>query len=126
MPFSDKEKKNEAQRNRVAQRRLQGVQLLGGECKTCGSKDNLEFDHIDPKTKVSHRIWSWSWDRIEVELAKCQLLCHTCHKDKTKASYEPIKHGTTTMYGKMKCRCDPCKTKWNETKAAYRARGGTR
>lgn len=54
-----------------------------GPCKTCGSADNLELDHIDPKLKVSHAVWSWSQKRRDLELSKCQALCRRCHKLKT-------------------------------------------
>lgn len=54
-----------------------------GPCVKCGSKKELQVDHIDPEDKVTHRVWSWSKARREVELAKCQVLCHECHKKKT-------------------------------------------
>jgi hypothetical protein len=43
----------------------------------------LELDHKDHRQKVSHTIWSWSMERRDAELAKCQVLCHDCHLDKT-------------------------------------------
>lgn len=51
-------------------------------CESCGSLTDLELDHIDPTMKVSHRIWSWSEERRDAEVAKCQVLCHTCHLKK--------------------------------------------
>jgi 5-methylcytosine-specific restriction endonuclease McrA len=54
-----------------------------GPCR-CGSWEQLEVDHIDPAQKVDHRLWSWSKERRDAELAKCQVLCHTCHLDKTR------------------------------------------
>lgn len=54
----------------------------------CGSTENLEFDHIDPKTKsftITSRPTA-SEDKMSKELAKCQLLCHTCHENKTYAN----------------------------------------
>lgn len=41
------------------------------------------MDHIDPKEKVSHRIWSWSWERIAIETAKCVVRCTPCHREKS-------------------------------------------
>lgn len=74
----------------MADRRLRGIALLGGKCCQCGSRENLQVDHIDPDTKSpvlralrTGAFWSWSWDRIEAELAKCQVLCHLCHKAKS-------------------------------------------
>ncbi len=49
-------------------------------CTKCNSKKRLELDHIDPKKKISHNIWSWSEDRRNKELVKCQILCYKCHK----------------------------------------------
>lgn len=63
--------------------------LNGKSCVQCGINDIrvLEFDHIDPKTKafgIARAITStFSWERISVEIAKCQILCANCHKIKT-------------------------------------------
>jgi len=58
-----------------------------GPCAHCGSWENLQADHIDPKTKdpkASKRVpWSWSKARREIELAKCQALCKPCHLKKS-------------------------------------------
>ena len=56
-----------------------------GSCVKCGSSENLEIDHIDPRTK-SRRIqdvWGLSAKNREAELAKCQILCRTCHIKKS-------------------------------------------
>ncbi len=52
-------------------------------CVVCKSIANLELDHIDRSTKVSHCIWSWSQLRRDAELIKCQVLCNRCHLIKT-------------------------------------------
>lgn len=56
-----------------------------GPCVICGSWRKLEVDHIDPSEKVyeSARIWSLSQPKREAELAKCQVLCHRHHAEKT-------------------------------------------
>ena len=86
--------------------------LENGPCVECGSDKNLHLDHIDPSTKVSHKIWSWSESRMLEELAKCQVLCRPCHEEKTaKENSERQggpKHGTAHMYRKFKCRCEKC------------------
>jgi 5-methylcytosine-specific restriction endonuclease McrA len=61
------------------------IALLGGKCRHCGATERLEFDHIDPKTKsfqISDRIAQLSWDKIQAELSKCQILCTVCHSEK--------------------------------------------
>ncbi len=75
-------------RNRTQQRRHQRLWLRRrraewltehGPCRDCGSDKHLEVHHLDPSQKVSHRIWSWSKERREAELAKCIVLCRKCH-----------------------------------------------
>lgn len=70
-------------RERTRKRRAEVTALLGGRCASCGAANDLEVDHIDPATKVSHRFLTWSKDRLAEELAKCQLLCRPCHYKKT-------------------------------------------
>jgi 5-methylcytosine-specific restriction endonuclease McrA len=52
-------------------------------CAACGSRERLELDHVDPSKKTSHSIWSWSPERREAEIAKCQVLCRPCHQLKS-------------------------------------------
>ena len=61
-------------------------QILGGRCARCGSTENLEFDHIDRTTKSFNiaKIAKRKFESIKDELDKCELLCSTCHKLKSK------------------------------------------
>lgn len=59
-----------------------------GPCKKCGSEESLELDHINPEEKVAHTVWSWTPMRRELELAKCQVLCRKCHREKTSGRQE--------------------------------------
>lgn len=87
MPYKNyNPKMNEYMKARYARRRADAVELLGGECASCGSIDNLEFDHIDPEQKsfpIGKAFSGWKWSRIVAELDKCQLLCHDCHQVKS-------------------------------------------
>ena len=90
MALKDKEDRKaymkEYMRKRYAQRKSKALSFLGGQCVQCASVEDLEFDHIDPDTKsftVTTRLDSSSWEDIEVELLKCQLLCKSCHDMKT-------------------------------------------
>lgn len=87
-----------------------------GPCAICGSNKKLELDHVDPRTKISHNIWSWNEKRRAVELNKCQVLCYICHKEKTKLEkkemftvpLEKKTHGRLHTY-RCGCRCLACK-----------------
>lgn len=85
-----------------------------GPCAECGSGERLEVDHVDPSTKCFNpaRIWSLSEEKRAAELAKCQVLCYACHKEKTRrqrATDPP--HGTRARYthGTFRCRCQLCR-----------------
>jgi 5-methylcytosine-specific restriction endonuclease McrA len=60
-----------------------------GPCQKCRSSENLELDHVNPKEKVSHTVWSWTPARRSLELKKCQVLCRRCHRAKTSMN-QPI------------------------------------
>jgi len=101
-------------RKRRKERRKKFLQLLGGKCENCGTTKNLQFDHLDPKTKSRSigKIWHADENEIEDEVLKCQLLCEPCHRAKTleKAEYgKESDHGTIWRYKKHKCRCDECR-----------------
>lgn len=119
MPIKDPNARREYQRAWMAERRAEFFK--GKCCKVCGKTDKLELDHVDPKQKVSHNIWSWSDSRRNAELAKCQVLCFDCHKKKTiremplTNNRHPYTHGTKTMYEDHKCRCDDCRA-WRRAK----------
>ena len=58
-------------------------------CTMCGVTDIevLEFDHLDPKEKeynISHLTGAtYSLEKIQKEIKKCQVLCANCHRKKT-------------------------------------------
>ena len=56
-------------------------------CKDCGEKDPivLDFDHMRDKTSsVSQMLRNHaSWERLEEEIAKCEVRCSNCHRRKT-------------------------------------------
>lgn len=124
-------------RARVAECKRLCREILGGKCAKCGSVDRLEFDHIDPATKVAPISSMAAQARAAVlkELAKCQLLCKTCHTAKsiTDRGLKPAEHGTQIMYtgtgnpnGRKPCRCVPCSTAHRIYERALRVRRGQR
>lgn len=87
---------------------------LGNKCCKCESTEDLQFDHIDAKTKsfdVSKN-WSRRWNILVLELDKCQLLCKPHHLKKSIENKDlgQVDHGGV-LSGKKNCSCIPCKTK---------------
>ncbi len=99
-------------RERAANASAEWVASKGGACAKCGSTERIEIDHIDPALKEYKiaSIWSRRKEIRDYELAKCQLLCYECHKEKTLGyAIKDMKHGTLSMYQSRKCRCDECR-----------------
>jgi hypothetical protein len=128
--WSSKQEYNEYMRvymaGRYEKRRSQAIEDLGGKCAECGSGDDLEIDHINPREKSFNlaKAVGFSKKRWDEEVSKCQVLCHDCHKMKHAA-----KHGSIRKY-QNGCRCDPCQAKASEVgrvyKRTYRERLKTR
>ena len=59
---------------------------FGNKCMKCGATENLHFDHTDPATKVAaigDLATSNGFERCYKEALKCQLLCKSCHIQKS-------------------------------------------
>ena len=115
--MSRQESKNSFLKKQREERRLWAKVLLGGRCIECGSFDNLEFDHIEPKTKKFSigKMWSTKLEVLQEELKKCRLVCKTCHlvkssKESRRRMLGTAKHGSMQRYYKWKCRCELCRT----------------
>lgn len=109
MPHKDPEIRRAYHRNWVRKRKAEW--FLGKTCVRCGSVRNLELDHIERLTKVSTSVFSWSAAARDAELAKCQVLCRDCHRQKSYESGDllpPSPCGSSNKYRKG-CRCDLCK-----------------
>lgn len=96
--------------NLYNRRRSMYLERLGGMCVRCGSKDQLHFDHINPYTKrfgisecMTYRV-----ETVLPEVDKCQLLCETCHRTKTRVERSNYLHGTYYGFMERRCDCDPC------------------
>ena len=82
------------QRRAVRREYIASKKMEQGCCK-CGYNAHpaaLHFDHIDRSTKSGGLAQAasegWSFERIDEEIAKCQVLCANCHSIHT---YE-LKH----------------------------------
>jgi hypothetical protein len=111
MPYKDKLKQKQAQResylrnrDKVKEDQLSLKQrnrkfvleyLLDHPCVDCGEDDVmcLEFDHINNKTiEINKMIRNrYSLENIQKEIEKCEVRCANCHKRKTHiGSYRDI------------------------------------
>jgi 5-methylcytosine-specific restriction endonuclease McrA len=110
MPIADPDERRQYHREWIKARRASW--LAGKACAKCGSTDRLQLDHVDPASKTSHRIWSWSEPKRLAALSKCQVLCYGCHRTKTDLVDRASKaaHGTRAKYkSDSACRCDACR-----------------
>lgn len=48
----------------------------------------MEFDHRDPSQKLANigRLLGNSWKRLKDEIAKCDVVCANCHRERTHGS----------------------------------------
>lgn len=64
--------------------------LSNQQCVDCGIKDIevLEFDHVIGIKKANvTALYSYSWDTIYKEIAKCVVVCVNCHRLRTAKSF---------------------------------------
>lgn len=92
--------------------RAERVESMGGACIDCGSRDRLEFDHVDRSQKLLDIGTKWANPESLDELKKCVLRCKECHKAKTSRELS-VEHGGGAS-GKSRCPCNPCRLKRNE------------
>ena len=91
---------------RYHRKRKQFIEMLGGKCSCCGATTNLQFDHKNSKEKEFSIGVKLTYPKsiIHQELAKCQILCHSCHKQKTvlcKDGYELRAKGESVATSKL-------------------------
>lgn len=66
-------------------RRHKAIEILGGKCLQCGidDEDVLTFHHRNREDKSFTLCLAWgtkSWEELEKEVSKCDLLCCNCHQ----------------------------------------------
>ena len=82
MPF-ERAEYDKLRRKRAAIRRRILIAAMGGECMDCGSTENLEFHHTEPRQWVASQekydrrqtLYEEDWDKGVLE-----LLCGACNK----------------------------------------------
>lgn len=99
--------------------RQKAIEILGEKCNKCGSKEKLQFDHIDKNgKKFNVSMWlSKTLGDFWEEIKKCQLLCEKCHIEKTVLERGQKlargTHGTISSYRYCKCGlCKQAKKEW--------------
>ena len=114
-------------------------QFKNKPCNVCGKVfpfEAMDFNHLDTTTKFTEvgALAEGPLDRLEAEIAKCELLCSNCHRVKTKNNKQltgkprrifktapgHIKHGSTASYGRHKCRCNLCFAAFSAAHAKHR------
>ena len=73
------------------------VNLMDGKCNDCGLKYNdknacvFQVHHKDPSKKLfvvnTRTLINYSWEKILIEIKKCELLCANCHFIKHNKEY---------------------------------------
>ncbi len=71
--------------------------LTNHPCIICGESDPivLEFDHRDRNDKIgniSNLVTNFSWEKVEFEIKKCDVLCANCHRRKSAAEFNYMRH----------------------------------
>lgn len=101
------EEKRVYQLNWITARKKKYIEQMGC-CYFCGSHEKIEIHHLDPAKKNTHKIWSYSEDKIEAELRMCVALCNSCHTKFHQLIRRRSEHGTATAY-RHGCRCGECR-----------------
>jgi hypothetical protein len=86
------------QKQKRKERKLRIAKIKNSSCVDCGniySPCAMDFDHKDPKEKVSNVSilvgQLIAWDRVQAEIKKCDLVCANCHRLRTyKESKRPL------------------------------------
>jgi 5-methylcytosine-specific restriction endonuclease McrA len=109
-------KKRDYQLAFVNKRKRDWIESKGGKCVKCGSTRNLEVDHKDQDNKTFNPrdIWSRSEEVRKKELKDCQVLCESCHEDKTALQNSKSGEAAIIACGTVEkfengCRCFTCK-----------------
>ena len=68
---------------------------------------NMQLDHIDPSTKMHNicQLRNRKLDILQVELAKCQVLCALCHRRKSIIEQKEKKYIAIRSVAKKKNKC---------------------
>lgn len=86
--YHNREKKKAQVAKYQWDKKLAALAILGGKCQECGFSHPaaLQFHHRDPEQKefsLSTKTFAmpkkFPWERVLIEIQKCDLLCANCH-----------------------------------------------
>lgn len=124
--YVDPERKRKYQLSWLQARRDKWI-AENGPCAQCGSSEQLEVDHVEPRVKSgappTRSIWGMAEPQRSRELSKCQVLCKGCHETKSNSERHRTEHGKSRMYGAHGCRCAVCVAWKREYDRERRAHG---
>lgn len=79
-------KQREAERNNIRRQKIAAIKIEHG-CIDCGyaqHPDALEFDHVRGEKLFNIGAHGhMSWEKVEAEMAKCEIVCANCHRIRT-------------------------------------------
>lgn len=90
--------------------KAQLVAARGGKCEDCGYDEHigsLEFHHLDPATKefaISAYVARLGTARLAAEVAKCVLVCASCHRLRHLALGRPTVDAVVVFRRRQKAR----------------------
>lgn len=95
MPYKDPEKQKAYIRNHYKRRRQFVIDAKSKPCADCGVQYPyyvMEFDHVrgDKVGNVNNLRWSKGIAKIAEEIAKCEVVCANCHRQRTHDRQAPL------------------------------------
>lgn len=83
-PEKNSQRRKSAEERKIKVKRSVVEYLSEHPCVDCGESDFrvLEFDHVRgvKEGNISELSERWSWERLSVEIGKCDIRCANCHR----------------------------------------------
>ena len=88
--LTDKDEKNKQRRLKRA-KFIKEYKAKEG-CKYCPEDEPvcLDFHHVNDKIEQISKVKWWSFDRLLVEIEKCEVVCSNCHRKLHHGKLSPV------------------------------------